>query len=42
MGSKGQNLKCATNHPAVDKVSSWLLDGQLLAFSSDRSGNFDI
>ena len=42
MQADGSHSRRLTNHPAVDKASSWSPDGSFLAFTSDRRGNFDI
>ena len=42
MQADGGHAQRLTNHPAVDKASSWSPDGSFLAFTSDRRGNFDI
>ena len=40
MEAEGENLRRLTNHPAVDKASSWSLDGRfrICVFGGNRRG----
>ena len=42
MDVNGKNLRNLTNHPGRDKLPAWSPDGQEIAFSSRRGGDYDI
>jgi Tol biopolymer transport system component/CubicO group peptidase (beta-lactamase class C family) len=42
MNADGSDQRNLTNHPASDDHPCWSPDGSLIAFSSDRSGNYEI
>ena len=42
MAADGTNQRRLTHHPATDKAPAWSPDGTRLAFTSNRSGHFDI
>jgi Tol biopolymer transport system component len=42
MDSDGGNRRQLTTHTADDGFPAWSPDGRKIAFTSDRTGNFDI
>jgi Tol biopolymer transport system component len=42
MNADGSGLRAITSGPFDDREPSWSRDGNRIAFSSDRSGNYDV
>ena len=42
MNADGSGLRAITSGPFDDREPSWSRDGLRIAFSSDRSGNYDV
>jgi TolB protein len=42
MDAEGRNIRRLTNHPGMDYWPVWSPDGKQIAFTSNRSGNYDL
>ncbi len=42
MNVDGSGLRQLTKHPSADMYPTFSPDGQMIAFQSDRTGNFEI